>query len=337
MRARERGGALLAVLWLSAALTAIAFSVATTVRGDISRVEAEQEGVQAQFLAKGALERAILYINYGSGERLPNGQARYWDPERPLMLMPFPTGQAVVEVIPESAKVNVNTARPEELARLFGFLGLPFEVAQRLTAAILDWRSPGQETPFDAFYLNQIPSFRAPHASLEEIEELLFVQGVTPELFYGRFERAFDGSIIPVPGLRDVLTVYPSYQEQFDINTSEGPVLAFAGVPLPVVQRIIEQRRMQPIVRAQFDAVRGLLGPGAAKVGLGGGGPFFTLRATARLFGPDGRLKEARRTAAAVVRVNDGRMYRAEELVTVMRWRETDSRERLLFQVWPQQ
>jgi general secretion pathway protein K len=337
MSARERGGALLAVLWLSAALTAIAFSVAISVRGDISRVEAEQEGVQAQFMAKGALERAILYMTFGPGERLPNGLPRYWDPERPLMVMPFSNGQAVVEVIPESAKVNVNTARPEELARLLGLLGLPFEAAQQLTAAIIDWRSPGQATPFDSFYLNQFPSFRAPHASLEEIEELLFVQGVTPELYYGRFERGFDGSIIPVPGLRDVLTVYPAYQEQFDINTSEAPVLAFAGVPLPVVQRIIEHRRMHPFLRAQFDAVRGMLGPGTAKVALGGIGPFFTLRATARVFGPDGRLKEARRTVSAVVRVTDGRMYRAEELVTVMRWRETDSRERLLFQVWPQQ
>ncbi len=38
-RARaEKGGALLAVLWLSAALAAIALSVATTVRGETDRV-----------------------------------------------------------------------------------------------------------------------------------------------------------------------------------------------------------------------------------------------------------------------------------------------------------
>jgi type II secretory pathway component PulK len=37
---REKGGALLTVLWLSAALAAIAFSVATEVRSETDRVSA---------------------------------------------------------------------------------------------------------------------------------------------------------------------------------------------------------------------------------------------------------------------------------------------------------
>ena len=61
----RRGAALLAVLWLSAILAAIAFSVATTVRGETERTSTLSEGVRAYYLATGALERALAYIEWG--------------------------------------------------------------------------------------------------------------------------------------------------------------------------------------------------------------------------------------------------------------------------------
>ena len=77
-----RGGALLAVLWLSAALSAIAFSVATTVRGEVERSATAADSVQAYFLARGAIDRALLWVFWGQEHRNPDGSARYW--ARPL-------------------------------------------------------------------------------------------------------------------------------------------------------------------------------------------------------------------------------------------------------------
>ena len=56
--AKQRGAALLAVLWLSAILAAIAFSLATTVRGETERTSTLTEGVRGYYFATGALERA---------------------------------------------------------------------------------------------------------------------------------------------------------------------------------------------------------------------------------------------------------------------------------------
>jgi len=42
-----RGGALLAVLWLSAALAAIAFSLANTVRGETERASTAVDGLRS--------------------------------------------------------------------------------------------------------------------------------------------------------------------------------------------------------------------------------------------------------------------------------------------------
>jgi type II secretory pathway component PulK len=59
--AGQTGGALLAVLWLSAVLSAIAFSVANTVRAEIERTSTLTESVRTYYLATGAIERLRLY------------------------------------------------------------------------------------------------------------------------------------------------------------------------------------------------------------------------------------------------------------------------------------
>src|ERR1035438_195821 len=51
----RRGSALLAVLWLTAALSAIAFSVATTVRSETERTSTAIDSVRAYYLATGAI------------------------------------------------------------------------------------------------------------------------------------------------------------------------------------------------------------------------------------------------------------------------------------------
>src|ERR1039458_8186869 len=57
-----RGSALLAVLWLSAALAAIAFSLSSTVRGETERASTAVDGLRSYYLASGAIERASLEL-----------------------------------------------------------------------------------------------------------------------------------------------------------------------------------------------------------------------------------------------------------------------------------
>src|SRR5258705_3718426 len=140
---RTAGGALLAVLWLSAALGAIAFSLASTVRAEIDRASTAVDGTRTYYLAQGAVERAILYLNWASREPImPDGSRRYYSPGDIVIPMMFPSGEARVEVIPEAAQLNVNLAPPEDLLRLLAHLGVAPERAQALVLAIIDWRTP---------------------------------------------------------------------------------------------------------------------------------------------------------------------------------------------------
>src|SRR5215472_2989712 len=59
------GSALLAVLWLAAGLSAIAFGVATTVRGETERTSTATDATRAYYLATGSVDRAILWRAWG--------------------------------------------------------------------------------------------------------------------------------------------------------------------------------------------------------------------------------------------------------------------------------
>src|ERR1035437_907516 len=90
----QRGSALLTVLWMSAALAAIALSVASTVRSETERVDASSNGLRAWYLASGAVERGMQWMYWGEDFRRPDGSV-YWKFDAPRMEMSFPSGTAV--------------------------------------------------------------------------------------------------------------------------------------------------------------------------------------------------------------------------------------------------
>jgi hypothetical protein len=138
-----RGTALLAVLWLSAALATIAISLADTVRGEAERSATAVDGLRSQDLAIGGLRRAILYMDWG--RRHPD--IPRFKPPVPFFVFDFPEGQTVVDIIPETAKFNINNAQPDDLFRLLVNLGVDPAHAQDITAAIVDWRAPPPRFP----------------------------------------------------------------------------------------------------------------------------------------------------------------------------------------------
>ena len=296
----RRGSALLAVLWLCAALAAIAFSAAQTVRAERDRTENLVDGTRAALLASSAAERGLLYVLWGPANRRPDGSPRFWAPGMPYLPFSFPTGSALVEVNPESSKMDVNAAPVDFLARLIMALGYPQPLAARVALAIDHWRSRyDPQNPLDGLYLQLNPTFQVPHASFQQIEELASVYGMTPEMLYGRVERAPDGTWVPRAGLRDCLSVYGG-AGSFDINSVQPAVMAAAGVPAPAIGTVVALRRQAPITPDQLRALAQILGPAAPQFVVGGA-RMYTIRATARIRKPNGGLSDLRRTAALTV------------------------------------
>lgn len=313
----RRGGALLVVMWLAAALSAIAFTLAGTVRTETERTSTVLDGVRAYYLATGAIDRAALYMLWGRQFTMPDGSPRYYAPWMNALHFSFESGEARVEIIPDTSKMNINTAPPEDLVQLLLALGADPERANLASQAIVDWRAPrvdGEPGPFDQYYLSLTPSFPSRHASFQEVEELLLVRGVTPELFYGGFVRSPEGRLIRTGGLRDCVSVSGSSRE-FDVNTAHPAVLAASGLDPGTVAAIVETRSRMPF-RSQEDLNALGIPPGAGRLRIGGN-KIFTLRATARLQVSDKEFSDLRRSVAATVKLEaspDGRPYR------VLRW-----------------
>ena len=302
-KSRRRGSALLAVLWLSAALSAIAFTVANTVRAETERTSTEVDSLRAYYLASGAIDRAILYIQWGPGYRNPDGTAKYFQSPTRALNFTFPTGTAATEIILETSKLNVNSVLPPELMALLLALGAPPDQAETVTRGIVDWRSPtpgGSFTQFDQYYLSLAPSFRSRHASFQEIEELLLIRGVTPDLFYGSYTKDDQGRLIPRAGLRDCLSVYGS-TTQLNANGVEPAVMRAIGIPAEVANAIVSLRQTTPLrdmsQLTQFSSA----GPGIGRLSLAPN-PILTLRATARPRLANGQLSDLRRSVSAMVK-----------------------------------
>ncbi len=295
---------MLAVLWLSAALAAIAFSLATTVRGEVERTSTTVDGTRSYYLASGAIRRTTLRMLWRRNN--PNLPPHLQPTSATLDVLSFPAGEARVEIIPETSKLNINQARPEEIFRLLVNLGTPPERAHRITEAIVDWRSPapgGGMTLFDEFYLARRPSFRARHASLEEIEELLLVEGMTPDIYYGTWRRteAEDAPLVRQGGLADCVSVFGA-TDRFDANTAHPALLGAIGLPPDAVAALVSRRRAMPFLNdaALREFLQGA-GPAAGRLRVGGNS-IWTLRATARLRLSDGGLSDMRRSVAALVK-----------------------------------
>jgi len=299
--ARKRGGALITVLWLTAALTAIALSVGALVRSEVDRATGNYEGLQAYFLARAGVERFFYEL-----ERAPlppetpaRAIAGYMNRFGHIIRYSFPSSmnngrsaEAVVEIVAESGKINLNRATPPQLEQLLLMLGVEPDRAQLITGAILDWRGstamPDAPSQFDTIYLQRQPSFRAPHASFQEVEELLLVHGVTPDLFYGGYRVAADGAFLPRPGLRDCVTTLAGPETSVDVMSAPAPVLAAFGIPLPLAEAFVSERQMMDIVppeRLQMLLQSTVMTPAAGRLTPFGGRTTYTIRSTARAAG----------------------------------------------------
>jgi general secretion pathway protein K len=310
----RRGSALLTVLWVCAALAAVALSLSNTVRGETDRVSTDLDSLRAYYLATGAVEKAMIEMHWGR-----------WYPDRPYPRTPgwmdyeFISGRVRVEFIPETAKLDLNNINAQQWMRMLAAMGVEPERAQGIMGGIVARKSGGAAgMPFVSG-----PTFPGQGASFQEIEELLTVPGVTPELFYGTFVpnvNAQEGQprLIRRSGLVDCVTMFGS-GSAVDPSTADPAVLAAVGVPPQGIEMLLKERAIRPLDGGRLDALRPYLGAGAGSLFIQGHS-IYTIRATARLKLASGGFSDVQRTAAAQVKFMPRDF---DTWIHVLRWYDT--------------
>lgn len=292
-RNTRRGSALLAVLWLSLALTAIAFALSRSVRTEFDRAAQNVESTRADFLAQAGIEAALLRIG-GHG---PPGA---FQPGQRFLYLALPGGPVEVEILGENGKLSLRNASPEALARLFTVCRIDPAQAAALAAQIVEVRGSGIS--------GGSSSFPAPGASFVQLEELLRVPGLTPGILFGTYREDRAG-LVRVGGLQPHLTFEQS--GIVNVNYASPELLLAAGLSDPMVRTIEQIRRQRPLQIGDpgMDALTAT--DSVIRLGLGGAAMAYTLRATARL--SNGRTT---RTVAAVVKYGVSTQFPWE----IVRW-----------------
>jgi len=300
-RCDRRGGALLTVLWASAALAAIALSISTSIRAETDRAATAADGLRATYLATGSVDRAVQYLYWGTGADHFFDRHHYGD--NPRLYFSYPSGDVVVEMMPEAAKLDINQASGDDLLRLVTAVSGDSQRAAQITSGIMAWRGGGggggsPAAPSNALSPTSGPTFQPRGASFEEIEELLLVQGMTPELFYGNYVAEGD-RLSPRGVLRESLSVWGS-MGPFDANAVSPALLEMLGAPPAAIAQLMQRRAQAPFRNLAEVAA---LGVPVDRLEVNGEHLIWNIRATARLRRPDGSPSEVVRSASAVAKL----------------------------------
>ncbi len=177
-RPRERGFALLLVLWTMVLLTLLVTQLTSAGRGEAQIAANLRRDASAELAADGAVQAAMFHMLDGSAARwLPDGTER---------ALPVAGGRAAVVLRDQGGKVNPNTAQADLLSAVIVALGTDPHAAALVAQAIVDWHTPpampGQPAAAAAYRAAGLPVAPA-GTPFGSVDDVALVRGVTPALF----------------------------------------------------------------------------------------------------------------------------------------------------------
>ena len=247
-RSCAAGVALLAVMSAVSVMLLVALALSGSVQIETRTAIYRKEGSQAYALAVGGVQAAILEIAYPPAEDQKD-KPRLWKKGQRLVRVPYARGEALVEIVNETGKLDLNVAGQEQLARLFEARDLETTEAAHLAAAIDHWRSPaasGNEEykALEEYYRDA--GYRPAHEPFGSVEEVLRVRGMSRDIFYGTAEFGRRKGFQYKYGVGQDLTIY-SQSPLVNVNyASEAVLLSVPGVTEDLAGPIVQERSKKP-------------------------------------------------------------------------------------------
>ncbi|MEK6776547.1 MAG: type II secretion system minor pseudopilin GspK [bacterium] len=272
---REDGIALVLVLLVIGALSVIILDLNYTTRVNLHLAENFLDDTRAYFLARGAVEAAIYWIQKDE-EDSPDYDAicdtgdpaceNAWSLDNPGMEV----GESFVElkIRDEDGKVWVNDTKNlfknTPITNLPPFLQLLKEqlnLADEVLDSIQDWIDTNQDVfrygAESDHYQSLDPPYDPRNGPMLDLSELLMVKGIDNKIYYGKNDD------YPL-GLNDIFTVYSG--GKINVNTAPSEVLSALGQGIDGVT-IAADRGAAPFkTKEEFVKYLGDQFPGASSV-----------------------------------------------------------------------
>lgn len=281
--------ALIITLWIVIILTIIAYSLSYELRMDIKISQLYRDDYKAYALARAGVAKGISDLKNDTilDNENVDGNTITYDANSDIWAyggsekedLEYGEGTYSYKVSDEESKLDINKVPKEVFYELLLFYDIEKEKANYIASAIVDWRdydtvpsiglgneedeeyskllSQDQKKQYNEKNLN----YRCKNEMFTTVDEILNVYGITPELYYGTFQKPpqifqklrlvnKDGT---VPGLKDFLTITST--EGLNVNTAKFEVLFLLITTATgnrenaqsIVDKIIEYRQGQDI------------------------------------------------------------------------------------------
>jgi general secretion pathway protein K len=276
----QQGIALILVLWVIALLTMIALEFSYAMRTQLTLTRNLLDDTQAYYLAQAGINQTILeLLRYNKlrpkGHRSAQKGSSTTEEETELpdwswiragepYEISWENGKAKVLVSDEGGKININIASRPQLVKLVANAGVSGDERDIIVDSILDWRDVNNFHRLNGaeedYYQQLDPPYSCKDGHFDTIEELLFVRGVTPEIFYGssymeenkKGEQSSTSEEETYQGLAPFITVYRSSPRPSTININTAPALVLETIPgitPELAQLIIQERKQEAFTR----------------------------------------------------------------------------------------
>jgi len=241
--ADESGIALIMVLWVMVIIIVVTFSFSLMVRTEVFSTLTFKDRMQKKLLAESGLQRGIMELYYRSINI--NKEPAFMEGKVCRIDGSLYTGQVgdgyyTFGLTDESGKININLLTDNTgviLNNLLVNLGIDKTSADTIVDSILDWKDADNLVRLhgaeDDYYMSLPNPYQAKNANFDNLEELLYVKGMTPEILFGNETR---------PGLIHFLTIYSGTNK---ININAAPMEVLRALPFMsdyIVDKIITYR-----------------------------------------------------------------------------------------------
>ncbi|MFC1704070.1 type II secretion system minor pseudopilin GspK [Candidatus Omnitrophota bacterium] len=243
----KSGIILIIVIWILTILTMFAMSIARMSRLEVALTRYRQDKLKATYIAEAGLASVLRRIQEdGFNQRTRDYDTLYEcgiavndDATPEELLKEIAVGEGYYSVryeLPgsldeeegvvygiqdEERKINLNAISVQNyfvFKQLLELFEVEEEEAKGIAASVVDWLDSNEDItnpPYgaeDEYYMGQDVSYHCKNSSFESVEELLFVKGVTEEIF---------------SKIKHYVTIYPmeAQRPKVNVNTADATVL----------------------------------------------------------------------------------------------------------------
>jgi general secretion pathway protein K len=236
----EHGFVLVAVLWILAALAALATIFSIYLSNSAHALAVNDAGLQTEALVSGSLELTAYQLSLAGDSARPMQGSFHFR---------LDSADITVSFVSEAARIDLNAAPKDLLANLFAGLGAGPEDAGQYADRVVGWRTPPKaETAEDEVSLYRAAglAYSPRQAPFAHVNELALVLGLPPELV----DRALP-----------FVTVF-SGQPKINVLVAAPEVIgALPGMTPSGLKQFLKER---PLLPTDMAAISTALGPAQA-------------------------------------------------------------------------